>query len=113
MLEHSNKTKAFKVGYIHNARPTAKSFRFESDDSVKAIATEMDRLVKLFNLRSWHLYSIIKQEFGEGIGKQTILLFMDQIYGPAFRPREKTLDKYKYLVWVLKEKEKQFAYRKK
>ena len=113
MLEHPNKTKAFSVGYLHNARPTAKSFRFESTPDVVALAKEMRRLTIIFELTPQDLYNIVHQEYGEGIGKHTIVLFMDDVYGPAFRPRKKTLEKYKYLVWFLREMEKQFANPKK
>jgi hypothetical protein len=109
MLEHQNKSKKFKAGSVHNARPSEKRNRYECGDDVKALAKEMKRLVSLFKFSNHHIYAVIKQEFGEGVGKQTVMMFMDDVYGPAFRPRAKTLDKYKYLVWLLRNKEKQFA----
>lgn len=109
MLEHPNKNKRFKAGSIHNARPSDKSNRYECSDDVKTLAKEMKRLTELFRFNSQDIYNIIHNEFGEGIGKQTVMMFMDDVYGPAFRPRAKTLDKYKYFVWFLRNKEKQFA----
>ena len=109
MLEHPNKKKKFQAGSIHNARPGEKSNRYECNEEAKALAKEMNRLTELFMFNAQDIYNIIKKEFGEGIGKQTVMMFMDNVYGPAFRPRAKTLDKYKYFVWFLRNKEKQFA----
>lgn len=109
MLEHPNKSKKFKSGTICNSRPGEKSNRFECSNEIKALAKEMKRLTELFRFGAQDIYYIIKDEFGEGIGKQTVMMFMDDVYGPAFRPRAKTLDKYKYFVWFLRNKEKQFA----
>ena len=112
-LEHPNQTKKFKPGYIHNARPDAKAFRFEADDNIKELAKEVKRLATMFELGVHDISKLIKQEFGEGVGIHTTLLFLDDVYGPAFRLRAKTLDKYRYFVWLLRQREKQFAKPKK
>lgn len=108
-LRHNNRDRKFKKGEVMNARPTVKSHRFDISESHKELGKKMKSLVELFQLSEVDIYNIIKREFGEGVGYQTTRMFMDPVYGPGFRPRALTLDKYRYLVKYLSNLKKQFA----
>lgn len=108
-LEHPNKSRVYKKGVIHNARPGDKGFRKPINPEYIKLAKEMKELMEYFHLDISEISDIIKREFGEGVGIQTTQMFMDQTYGPAFNLREKTADKYKYVVAFLKKTKKEFA----
>lgn len=109
MLEHPNKTRVYSRGEIHSHQPGDKSHRLEIKEEHIKLAKRMRRLVNYFNLSESDVNQIIKNEFGEGVGYQTTRIFMDQLYGPGFRLRLKTEEKYKYLVRFLTKMKKRFA----
>ena len=109
MLEHPNKTRVYARGEIHDHRPGDKSHRLEIKPEVVKLARRMKGLVDYFGLSEADVNQLIKNEFGEGVGYQTTRIFMDQLYGPGFNPRLKTLEKYKYLVRFLTKMKKRFA----
>ena len=73
------------------------------------VADAFGELMELFGMKVHDASDIIKQEFGEGVGFQTTAMFMDPVYGPAFNLREKTANKYRYLVAFLRKAKKEFA----
>ena len=109
MLEHPNKSRKYKRGEIINSPPADKSHRKEIPDELVQMAKEMRKLVRLFKLSEMDISNIIKNHFGEGVGFQTTRIFMNQVYGPGFRLRDKTKGKYQYLIDYLKKLKKQFA----
>jgi hypothetical protein len=108
-LEHPNKDRVFKYGQIHDAKPSQKSHRIEVDEYTKRLAAEIRELIEDFDLELEDVYSIIYQQFGEGIGYHTTRLFLSKTYGPGFNLRDKTRRKYEYLLSVLRKKKKEFA----
>lgn len=108
-LEHPNKTRDYPKGYIHDARPGEKGYRKPINPEYVELAKEMRQLIEYFHLDMSEVNEIIKREFGEGIGIQTTVMFIDQTYGPAFNLRAKTAAKYKYFVSFLQKTKKEFA----
>ena len=109
MLEHPNRDRSFKKGELINARPGMKSHRKDIPEDLIVMAKEMRKLIRLFKLTEEQINDIIRNHFGEGVGFQTTRMFMDQTYGPGFRLRWKTRNKYQFLIDYLKKLKKQFA----
>lgn len=107
LWEHPNKTRAYAPGQRHDASPGDKGFRKPIPIEVQNLANEVRRLKELFQLTEGQCISIVKKEFGVGIGFQTFRMFLDPKYGVAFNPRKPTLAKWKYLKKTLRSIEKE------
>lgn len=109
LLEHANKTRKFVKGQLHDAKPGQKSHRMDISDELLKLSRELNSLINYFSMTEAECNELIKAEFGEGVGFQTTRIFLDQRYGPGFRLRQKTKDKYLYLLNFLKRTKKRFA----
>jgi hypothetical protein len=109
LVEHPNKQRHFVKGQLHDAKPGQKSHRIDVDLDTIKLSRDLGKLIQFFALEEEEVNALIKNEFGEGVGYQTTRIFLDRTYGPGFRLRAKTKEKYLYLLNFLKKLKKQFA----
>lgn len=109
ILEHPNKSKTWAPGELHNAPPNSKSHRFPIPRHIQDMADELHRLKTIFLISNAQMNEIVKTKFNCGFGITLLVHFLNRIHGVGYNPTHNTLIKLKYLIGVLKKREKEFA----